>query len=98
MCTYYYNFLLQADAEGNISRNDLNKLKESMNAKIQFSDSMKQNYASQLVKTNEIRTSYYYEKLPTVINKLQDLEKTRIELIRTGILDCLAKEREVSTY
>ena len=98
LCTHYYNFLLQADAEGNISRNDLNKLKESMNAKIQFSDSMKQNYASQLVKTNEIRTSYYYEKLPTVINKLQDLEKTRIELIRTGILDCLAKEREVSTY
>jgi len=86
----------KADAEGNISRNDLNKLKESMNAKIQFSDSMKQNYASQLVKTNEIRTSYYYEKLPTVINKLQDLEKTRIELIRTGILDCLAKEREVT--
>ena len=67
-----------------------------MNAKTQFSDSMKQNYASQLVKTNEIRTSYYYEKLPSVINKLQDLEKNRIELIRTGILDCISKEREVS--
>ena len=88
--------MLQSDAEGNISRNDLNKLKESMNSKTQFSDSMKQNYASQLVKTNEIRTSYYYEKLPTVINKLQDLEKNRIELIRTGILDCISKEREVS--
>lgn len=85
----------KSDAEGNISRNDLNKLKESMNSKTQFSDSMKQNYASQLVKTNEIRTSYYYEKLPTVINKLQDLEKNRIELIRTGILDCISKEREV---
>ena len=92
----YNFFLLQSDAEGNISRNDLNKLKESMNSKTQFSDSMKQNYASQLVKTNEIRTSYYYEKLPTVINKLQDLEKNRIELIRTGILDCISKEREVS--
>ena len=67
-----------------------------MNSKTQFSDSMKQNYASQLVKTNEIRTSYYYEKLPSVINKLQDLEKNRIELIRTGILDCISKEREVS--
>jgi len=85
----------KSDAEGNISRNDLSKLKDSMTSKTQFSDTMKQNYASQLVKTNEIRTSYYYEKLPTVINKLQDLEKNRIELIRTGILDCISKEREV---
>ena len=68
-----------------------------METKIQFCDSMKQNYASQLVKTNDIRTSYYYDKLPSVINKLQDLEKNRIELIKTGILGCIAKEREVST-
>ena len=68
-----------------------------MESKIQFCDSMKQNYASQLVKTNDIRTSYYYDKLPSVINKLQDLEKNRIELIKTGILGCIAKEREVST-
>lgn len=86
----------KADAEGNISRNDLHKLKDSMESKIQFCDSMKQNYASQLVKTNDIRTSYYYDKLPSVINKLQEMEKNRIELIKTGILGCITKEREVS--
>ena len=88
----------QSDAEGNISRNDLNKQKEAMASKIQFCETMKHNYASQLVKTNDIRTSYYYDQLPSVIRQLQDLEKNRIELIRTGILDCLAKEREVSYY
>jgi len=48
-----------------------------------------------LVKTNAFRQRYYYELLPGVLDELQALEQRRIELIRHGILSCIAKEREV---
>ena len=58
-------------------------------------DSTKHTFADQLVKTNAFRQRYYHELLPGVLDELQSMEQKRIELIRHGILSCVAKEREV---
>ena len=87
----------KANADGAVSRNEVEKLRLSHSNKTSVCDSMKHNYADQLVKTNAFRQRYYYELLPGVLDELQALEQRRIELIRHGILSCIAKEREVST-
>ena len=91
------NSYTKANADGTVSRNEVEKLRLSASNKTSVCDSMKHNYADQLVKTNEFRQRYYYELLPGVLEELQALERDRIELIRHGILSCIAKEREVST-
>lgn len=65
------------------------------NNKVAACDSLKHTFADQLVKTNAFRQNYYYERLPKVLDDLQNLEQRRIELMRNGILGCVAKEREV---
>ena len=85
----------KADLDGNVSRNEIEKLRNSAQNKTAVCDSMKHNFADQLVKTNEFRQRYYYELLPGVLDELQALEHKRIELIRHGILSCVAKERQV---
>ena len=87
----------KADADGNVSRNEIEKLRSSAQNKTAVCDSMKHTFADQLVKTNAFRQRYYYELLPGVLDELQDLEHKRIELIRHGILSCVAKERQVRT-
>ena len=86
----------KADADGNVSRNEIEKLRNSAQNKTAVCDSMKHTFADQLVKTNAFRQRYYYELLPGVLDELQALEHKRIELIRHGILSCVAKERQVS--
>ena len=85
----------KADADGNVSRNEIEKLRSSAQNKTAVCDSMKHTFADQLVKTNAFRQRYYYELLPGVLDELQALEHKRIELIRHGILSCIAKERQV---
>jgi len=86
----------KADADGNVSRNEIEKLRSSAQNKTAVCDSMKHTFADQLVKTNAFRQRYYYELLPGVLDELQDLEHKRIELIRHGMLSCIAKERQVA--
>ena len=89
---------MKANADGTVPRNEVEKLRLSASTKTSVCDSLKHNYADQLVKTNAFRQSYYYELLPGVLDELQALEQRRIELIRHGILSCLAKEREVILF
>jgi hypothetical protein len=49
-----------------------------------------------MVKTNDFRRKYYYELLPEVLNQLQDLEKTRIGVMRDSLMACVNKEKEVA--
>lgn len=86
---------MKANADGTVPRNEVEKLRLSASTKTSVCDTLKHNYADQLVKTNAFRQSYYYELLPGVLDELQALEQRRIELIRHGILSCVAKEREV---
>ena len=48
------------------------------------------------MKTNDFQSKYYYEMLPEVLNQLQEVERTRIGLLRDSLLACVAKEKEVS--
>ena len=81
-----------------MSRNEVEKLRLSASNKTALCDTLKHKYGDALVKTNAFRQRYYYELLPGVLDELQDLEQRRIELIRHGILSCIAKEREVSYF
>ena len=70
-----------AEADGRISRNDVQKLKQTEHQKTATCEQVKHSYADRLVKTNEFTQDYYYSRLPAVLDELQDLEIKRIELI-----------------
>ena len=86
----------KADGDGNVSRNELSKLRLQASNSTSKCDALKHTFADELVKTNAFRQRYYYELLPGVLGELQTLEHRRIELVRQGILACVAKEMEVS--
>lgn len=88
----------KADSDGNVSRNDVERYRLTASTKTNTCESTKHSFADQLVKTNEFRQRYYHNLLPSVLDELQSLELRRIELIRTGILNCISKEREVRRF
>jgi hypothetical protein len=86
----------KANLDGSVSRNELEKLRLHSSTKSSHCDTLKLKYASVLVKTNDFQNKYYYELLPEVLNQLQEVEKSRISLIRDSLTACVSKENEVS--
>jgi hypothetical protein len=86
----------KANLDGSVSRNELEKLRLHSSTKSSHCDTLKLKYASVLVKTNDFQNKYYYELLPEVLNQLQEVEKSRISLIRDSLTACVSKEKEVS--
>ena len=60
----------------------------------QFEDA-KNEYASQLQKTNEAQAKYYDHFQPQVMQNFQDLDERRIKYIRNFILTSVNIERDV---
>ena len=86
----------KANLDGSVSRNELEKLRLHASTKSSHCDTLKCRYASDLVKTNEFQSKYYYEMLPEILNQLQDLERTRISVMRDSLMSCVNKEKEVT--
>ena len=85
----------RANDDGSVTKNEVSKLKLQATQKAQQCETAKTKYASQLVKTNDFQHKYYTTLLPRVLEGLQGLEKQRIEVIRSSIMSCVTKEKEV---
>ena len=86
----------KANLDGSVSRNELEKLRLHASTKSSHCDTLKCKYASVLVKTNDFQNKYYYDLLPEILNQLQEVEKTRIGLMRNSLKSCVSKEKEVT--
>lgn len=85
----------KADADINLSRAEVEKQRVNNNNKNQQFEDAKNEYASQLQKTNEAQAKYYDHFQPQVMQNFQDLDERRIKYIRNFILTSVNIERDV---
>merc|ERR1712226_512838 len=85
-----------ANSDGTVTRNDIKKLNMQMQAKTSHCDTMKGQYANQMLKTNDARNRFYGQLLPSVLNELQKMEETRIGLMNQSVRELIGKEREIA--
>ncbi|XP_018795409.1 PREDICTED: formin-binding protein 1-like isoform X14 [Bactrocera latifrons] len=86
----------KADMDLNLSRAEVERYKNIMTAKIQQSDDAKNEYANQLQKTNNLQRQHYGVALPTVFNRLQELDEKRTGGIREFIIGTAEVESAVA--
>nr|XP_036226839.1 formin-binding protein 1-like isoform X13 [Bactrocera oleae]XP_036226840.1 formin-binding protein 1-like isoform X13 [Bactrocera oleae] len=86
----------KADMDLNLSRAEVERYKNIMTAKIQQSDDAKNEYANQLQKTNNLQRQHYGVSLPTVFNRLQELDEKRTGGIREFIIGTAEVESAVA--
>ncbi|CAD7002390.1 unnamed protein product [Ceratitis capitata] len=80
----------------NLSRAEVERYKNIMTSKIQQSDDAKNEYANQLQKTNNLQRQHYSVALPTVFNRLQELDEKRTGGIREFIIGTAEVESAVA--
>jgi len=85
----------KADADINLSRAEVEKQRVNKTIKSQQFEDAKNEYASQLQKTNEAQAKYYNHFKPQVLTNFQDLDERRIKCIQSFILKSVNIERDV---
>jgi len=85
-----------ASRDGATSVNELKKLGMQRSVKASNCESMKAQYADQMLKTNAAQSQHYNSLLPNVLNDLQGLEQSRIQLLCQSVRSMVAKEQEVA--
>ena len=85
----------KADADINLSRAEVEKQRVNSTIKSQQFEDTKNEYASQLQKTNEAQEKYYNHFNPQVLKNFQDLDERRIKCIQNFILKSVRVEQDV---
>ncbi|KMY97582.1 formin-binding protein 1-like isoform X12 [Drosophila simulans] len=86
----------RADMDLNLSRAEVERYKNVMTSKIQQSDDAKNEYANQLQKTNNLQQQHYSMLLPSVLNRLQELDEKRTRGFREFIVGAADVESSVA--
>eukprot|EP00092_Neocalanus_flemingeri_P031176 GFUD01033867.1.p1 GENE.GFUD01033867.1~~GFUD01033867.1.p1 ORF type:complete len:570 (+),score=214.86 GFUD01033867.1:46-1755(+) len=86
-----------ADQDGTISRNEILKMKHQTQAKQKLFEDSKAKYIEQLDKTNVEQREYFDYRLPEMVNRLQDVDRERIEFVRRVLERSVAGEKEMAT-
>ncbi|XP_072770255.1 formin-binding protein 1 isoform X3 [Nerophis lumbriciformis] len=69
------------DSDINVTKADVEKARQQAQVKHQMASDSKSDYSSYLQKFNQEQNEHYYTIIPTVFQKLQDMEEKRIERI-----------------
>uniref|UniRef100_T1J7Q9 SH3 domain-containing protein n=1 Tax=Strigamia maritima TaxID=126957 RepID=T1J7Q9_STRMM len=86
----------KADADLNLSRADVEKARGFAMLKEQQHDDSKNEYASQLQKTNDLQTQHYNELMPAVFQQLQEMDERRITKLQEFIKQSSLIEKQDS--
>lgn len=90
------NTYAKTEADGSVSRNEVEKMKTLTQKKTHNHDDCKGHYANQLIKTNELQQEHFYSLLPEVLNNIQSLSGGNCEFFKDLMSKCLKSEREVA--
>lgn len=86
----------RADADFNLSRAEVEKQRHNMTFKCAQSDDAKNEYANQLQKSNKLQLTHYQTSLPSVFNKLQELDEKRTQGLKEFIKAAADVESQVA--
>ena len=87
--------LNRVEQDDNSSRMDIRKHETIHNQKVRACDTLKAEYANHLCEANKVKSKFYNEQLPNVLNNLQLLEEKRINSYREFLKDSISIETEV---
>uniref|UniRef100_A0A1A8BP41 Thyroid hormone receptor interactor 10 n=1 Tax=Nothobranchius kadleci TaxID=1051664 RepID=A0A1A8BP41_NOTKA len=74
----------KTDQDINATKADVEKAKLHANMKAHTAEDCKNDYASQLQKYNKEQSQFYFNDMPDIFNKLQDLDERRIRKLAQG--------------
>jgi len=86
----------KTEADGSVSRNEVEKMKNLTVKKTQQNDDCKGTYANQLIKTNELQQEHFYTLLPTVLNNFQGLSAGNCDFVKDLLNKCVKSEKDVA--
>lgn len=86
----------KADADFNLSRAEVEKQRHNMTLKCAQSDDAKNEYANQLQKSNKLQHSHFQSSLPSVFNRLQELDEKRTQGLKEFIRAAANVESQVA--
>uniref|UniRef100_A0A8C6NMP0 Thyroid hormone receptor interactor 10a n=1 Tax=Nothobranchius furzeri TaxID=105023 RepID=A0A8C6NMP0_NOTFU len=76
----------KTDQDINATKADVEKAKLHANMKAHTAEDCKNDYASQLQKYNKEQSQFYFNDMPDIFNKLQDLDERRIRKLAQGYI------------
>lgn len=85
----------KADADIHMSRADVEKAKNTMVQRQQVCEESKNEYASELQKTNTVQHEHYEVIVPQVFQELQEMEEKRVNKVQELIRGCSDVERNI---
>ncbi|XP_055955143.1 formin-binding protein 1 isoform X2 [Patella vulgata] len=85
----------KADADINLSRAEVEKTRMLMNTKAQLCEECKNEYAAQLLTTNQHQSNFYTSLMPEVFQQLQQMDEKRINRLKDFIHQCADVEANV---
>uniref|UniRef100_A0A1A8PX66 Thyroid hormone receptor interactor 10 n=2 Tax=Nothobranchius rachovii TaxID=451742 RepID=A0A1A8PX66_9TELE len=76
----------KTDQDINATKADVEKAKLQASMKAHTAEDCKNDYASQLQKYNKEQSQFYFNDMPDIFNKLQDLDERRIRKLAQGYI------------
>ncbi|XP_058613091.1 thyroid hormone receptor interactor 10b isoform X2 [Onychostoma macrolepis] len=84
---------VQQDA--NATKADVDKAKQHAHSRMHLAEDCKNEYALQLQRYNKEQNNFYYLEIPSVYNKLQEMEERRIRMLADGYVQFSETERNL---
>nr|XP_020466166.1 cdc42-interacting protein 4 isoform X4 [Monopterus albus] len=76
----------KTDQDINATKADVEKAKQQAHMRAHVAEECKNDYAAQLQKYNKEQNQFYFNDMPLVFNKLQDLDERRIRKLAQGYI------------
>jgi len=87
--------LKQAEGDGTISRNEVEKLRNLSSQRVRQCEEYKSRYAQELVKTNKAQDYHYQQKIPGLLDQIQLVNENRGEFFKKSFIEIVQLEKQV---
>uniref|UniRef100_A0AAQ4QC47 Thyroid hormone receptor interactor 10a n=1 Tax=Gasterosteus aculeatus aculeatus TaxID=481459 RepID=A0AAQ4QC47_GASAC len=85
----------KTDQDLNATKADVEKAKQQAHMRSHVAEECKNDYAAQLQKYNKEQSQFYFNEMPLIFNKLQDLDERRVRKLAQGYILFSDTERHV---
>ncbi|KAG5272874.1 hypothetical protein AALO_G00170230 [Alosa alosa] len=86
------------DADINVTKADVEKARQQAQMRHQMASDSKNEYAAYLQKFNQEQNDHYYSIIPTIFQKIQDMEERRIERLGESMRTFAEVDRTILPY
>ncbi|XP_068192245.1 cdc42-interacting protein 4 homolog isoform X6 [Antennarius striatus] len=76
----------KTDQDINATKADVEKAKQQAHMRAHVAEECKNDYAAQLQKFNKEQNQFYFQDMPLIFNKLQDLDERRVQKLGRGYI------------